>query len=324
MPKNRYYHYDHESCSFVEVKPDPKKRYARLSILTVSTVVLAFLWSLGYDYATGTPEELALQEENEVLQEQLMLNQRSIQDFSARLEEFAEIDQDLYRTMLGAEAISEDVRQAGVGGTDPYEEFNRFNTSDLLRTSAQQLDQLERQIRLQNESYRELAELAKAREDWLIQMPAIKPVNGRVTSGFGMRHHPILKVYRLHPGVDIPTPTGTPVYATGDGIVKKAGRNSGGYGIHIIIEHSQAGYQTLYGHLSKIPSHIRPGRRVKRGEQIGLSGNTGLSAAPHVHYEVRTLEGKLLNPVHFFALSMTPQQYNTLLAEMEKSTISLD
>ena len=123
--------------------------------------------------------------------------------------------------------------------------------------------------------------------------------------------------------MDIPVLRGTPVYATGDGIVEKAGY-SGGYGLRVLIRHPIAGYKTLYAHLSKIPAHIRPGRSVTRGEQIALSGNTGLSAAPHVHYEVQDLDGRKLNPIRFIAPSMTPQQYKALLAASEKSTISLD
>ena len=137
------------------------------------------------------------------------------------------------------------------------------------------------------------------------------------------RKHPILKITRMHKGLDIVVPTGTPVFATGDGVVKEAGRNAG-YGLNIVIEHPKAGYQTRYAHLSKIPSGMRPGRRVARGEQIGLSGNTGLSKAPHLHYEVLDLDGRALNPIYFFAPSMTPQQYRKLLAESESVGTSLD
>ena len=326
MPKNRYYHYDHESCSYVEVKPNRTRLYVQISAMAVSTFVLATLLAMGLDRTVESPQELALLEENAALQEQLDLTGQRIKEFALRLDNLSETDQNLYRLLLQADAIPEDVRQVGVGGTDPYEKFDRFSasTAELLRRSAQQLDQLERQMSLQNTSYRELSELAETRRLALDQLPAIMPANGKVTSPFGMRHHPILRIRKLHPGVDIPVDTGTPVFATGDGIVEKSEYNVNGYGYHIVISHPKAGYKTLYAHLSKIPDHIQPGRRVKRGERIGLSGNTGLSAAPHVHYEVHDLEGGRLNPIRFFAPSMTPQQYRALLAESEQASVSLD
>ncbi len=326
MPKNRYNHYDHETCSYVEVKPTRTRFYVNLSVMALGTLILGTLLAMGIDRTVKSPQELALQEENRVLQQQLDLTGQRIENFATRLEELSEADQDLYRLLLQADPISEDVRQVGVGGADPYEQFDRFSSSaaGLLRETMQQLDQLERQISLQNSSYRELSELAETRQLALNQLPAIMPANGKVTSGFGMRHHPILKIRKLHPGVDIPVDTGTPVYATGDGIVEKAEYNVNGYGYHVVVSHPKAGYKSLYAHLSKIPAHITPGRRVKRGERIGLSGNTGLSAAPHVHYEVHDMEGRRLNPIRFFAPSMTPQQYRALLVESEKATVSLD
>ena len=95
-------------------------------------------------------------------------------------------------------------------------------------------------------------------------------------------------------------------------------------GVHVVLEHRAAGYRTLYGHLSRIPSNIQPGRTVTRGQLIGYSGSTGRSRAPHLHYEVHTLDDQVLNPIRFFAPSMTPQQYNALLAPSEKSSVALD
>ena len=325
MPDNHYYHYDHETCSFVEVKPKRTRFYMQLSMVAVGAIVLTVLMVLGLDRVMESPQELSLQQENEALQQQLDLTGQRIEDFATALEQVSATDQTLYRLLLQADPISEDVRRVGVGGSDPYASFNRFSSSSaaLLKKTTQQLDQLERQFSLQMTSHRELMKLAIDHEQSLRQMPAIMPTNGKVTSFFGMRYHPILKVRKPHPGVDIPVLRGTAVYATADGIVEKAGYTNG-YGIRVVIRHPVAGYKTLYAHLSKIPPHIQPGRKVKRGEHIALSGNTGLSKAPHVHYEVHDLEGRKLNPIRFIMPSMTPQQYKLMLAEAEKSTISLD
>ncbi len=325
MSKNRYYHYDHESCSFVEVKPPRTRTYLHLSAAAVVVLVIAGALALVVDHFTKTPQELALLAENEALQEQLERTESRIDGVSARLEELSETDQSLYRVLLQSDPISEDVRQVGVGGTDPYEQFDRFSepTSDLLKETSTKLDQVERQLRLQSNSFRELSELAEEHEEWLAQMPALLPAAGKVVSGFGMRRHPILKISRMHKGIDVVVSSGTPVFATGDGVVVEAGRSTG-YGINVVIEHPVAGYRTRYAHLSRVAAGIHPGRKVTRGQQIALSGNTGLSKAPHLHYEVEDLEGQPLNPIYFFAPSVSPQEYRALLAAAEQSSISLD
>jgi murein DD-endopeptidase MepM/ murein hydrolase activator NlpD len=272
-----------------------------------------------------TQEEVALRDENDALREQLQTVEERMAGVSEELDDIAETDQELYRALLQAEPIPDDVRKVGVGGADPYESFDRFseNTSTLLRRTAEQMDQLERQVSLQNTSFRELSELAVMQEERMEELPAILPTDGPIVSSYGMRYHPILRVRKMHGGVDFLVSTGTPVMATADGVVSKAGYNSS-YGKHIIIEHEASGHKTLYAHLSEIPRTTRKGKRVKRGEQIGLSGNTGRSTGPHLHYEVRDKDGRVLNPVHFFTPSMTPQQYLTMLEETQRETTSLD
>ena len=325
MPQNRYYYYDHQSCSFEEVGPNRTKRVALGGAIFFASLVLAFGFAWLFDALLGTPQELSLQAENEALQQQLALVEERMDGFSAQLEELAQYDQRLYRTLLEAEPISEEVRRVGVGGADLYADYNRFGTAtrEMLRKTTRQLEQLERQVNLQNASYRELAKLAQDRSEWLVQMPAILPTDGPVVSGYGMRRHPILRVRKMHPGIDLLVVQGSPVYATGDGVVEKVGRNAT-YGKFVRLKHPATGYTTLYAHLSEIPKAIKTGRRVARGEQIALSGNTGRSSGPHLHYEVRDADDRTLNPIFFFAPSMTPQAYRTLLASSERTNVSLD
>ena len=325
MAKNRYYYYDEETFSFVELKPKRSKVIKKAAMLLLASVVLAGIISWGMDKVIGTPQELSLLEENEALQEQLSLVKDRMNEFSDQLSSLAEHDQELYRTILQADPISNDMRMMGVGGNDVYEQFDKFSptTSEILKETAAQLDELERKVNLQNHSYRELSSLAGKRSDWLLQMPAIPPVDGKITSGFGMRFHPILRIRRMHAGIDFLLREGTPVHATADGVVKKVGENSG-LGKYVELQHPATGYITVYGHLSSFPKGMRVGKKVERGEQIGLSGNTGLSSAPHLHYEVRDKNRKPINPLLFFLPSMTPDQYQELFADAESSTSSLD
>ena len=325
MAKNRYYYYDEETFSFVELKPRRSQALKKAGVLFMAASALALVLSWVFDLTVGTPQELALKDENRVLQTQLEHVKERMRDLSQELEHLSESDQELYRTILQAEPISEDLRQAGVGGTNPYAEFDGYSesTSRLLTETARQLDQLESQVNMQNQSYRELASLAEKRSSWLSQLPAILPAEGKVVSGHGMRMHPILKFRRMHHGIDILVPTGTPVYATGDGVIAESGRNSG-LGKYVKINHTATGFTSVYAHLSEISDEVKKGRSVSRGQEIGLSGNTGLSAAPHLHYEVRGKDGRSMNPVFFFHPSMTPEQYREKFAELDNAESSLD
>jgi murein DD-endopeptidase MepM/ murein hydrolase activator NlpD len=325
MAKNSYFYYDHDACSFVEVQKKTSRIVFRVGATIAGVLALALVFTLSMDHFIRTPQEVALMDENAALQLQLDSVRDRIANVSTELEGIRTTDEDLYRSLLQSEAIAEDVRSLGVGGTDPFEDFNKFSpaTADLLNDTSERIEQLERQIGLQSESFRELTKLAEDREDALIEMPAIVPSEGAVVSGYGMRFHPVLKVTRMHYGIDVAVWTGTPVVATGDGVIKAVGKGSS-LGYYVKIEHPAAGYTSVYGHLSKIPKNIRRGVKISRGDVIALSGNTGLTSAPHLHYEVHDKNGRALNPLAFIAPSMTPSQYQKLLEETQRSTVSLD
>lgn len=135
-----------------------------------------------------------------------------------------------------------------------------------------------------------------------VSVPSRAPVeDARLTSGFGMREHPVLGGRRIHKGVDLAAPRGTPIYAPADGVVAKAGPFSS-YGNFIEIEHG-ADMETRYGHLSKIA--VREGERVKKGELIGYVGSTGRSTGPHLHYEVR-VDGQAVDPMPYMKDHVAP------------------
>lgn len=326
MAKNKYYYYDHESCSFKEVEPKRSKRYAQAAATLALSVVMAGLLAWGMDAQwISTPEEAALEAENEALQEQVAEVDTRVKSFSKKLENLASTDRKLYRKLLQADPISEDVRRVGVGGSDPYEEYDRFDdrTARLMRQTERTLDRLERKMRLQEASYRKLTRMAEQHRVELAHLPALLPADGPVVSGFGLRDHPILKVEKMHAGIDVLLEKGSPITAPGKGIVRRVGF-SPSYGNVVEIEHEKTGYTTRYAHLSRTPDRIEEGYEVKRGETIAFSGNTGRSTGPHLHYEVRDTEGRAINPIYFFAPSMTPEQYRSMLQKAEQSGAAFD
>jgi murein DD-endopeptidase MepM/ murein hydrolase activator NlpD len=207
---------------------------------------------------------------------------------------------DEIRMIMGLEELGDDVRNVGIGGAkfdyDLAENILNPKTAEDLNHQLVMLDKLEREVKLELESYSDLIDTYYAKEDSIRHMPAMHPVlEGRITSDFGMRLHPIFKKYRKHPGIDFSAKKGTPIYAAADGVVKLA-RHNGGYGNCVFIDHLY-GFETRYGHMQKIL--VRHGQRVKRGEKIGLVGQTGIATAPHLHFEVH-YKGKEVNPKHYF------------------------
>ena len=182
---------------------------------------------------------------------------------------------------------------------------------------------LEREIVVQSQSFDELRRLASSRADRLSHIPAIQPVSElmlkQMASGYGRRVDPVYGTMKFHEGMDFACDVGTPVYATGDGTVKAADWHSG-YGNRIDIDHG-FGYLTRYAHLSKIS--VKPGQSVKRGDLIGLSGNTGKSTGPHVHYEVR-LKDVPQNPVNYYFYDLTPEEYAAMIEHAENAGHVMD
>lgn len=314
MNRKRKYYYNPETCSFEQVDRTWKDWGAHAGQIVGFALLLTvlFVWGLDRHWMTS-PEKQTLKAENAALERQLDRVNNRMTVLSARMDTLAKRDRSLYRQLFQVKPISEDVRQVGVGGVDPYKKFEKIgpDTQSLLRTTAQKLDKLERQMSLQKASYRELRRLAEQRQERLRQLPAIRPANGHIISAYGMRQHPVLKVRKMHPGVDFLLRRGTPVMATANGTVKRAER-SPSYGNVIEVRHPESGYRTRYAHLSDIPNDVYRGTTVQRGDTIGYSGDTGLSTGPHLHYEIHNQKGEALNPMHFFVPDMNPRNYRKL------------
>lgn len=320
MNQDPKYYYDPETCTFVKVERTWKDYLARAGQIVGLAVILTGLavWMLDVHWVT-TPQEKSLKVENKALERQLDRVSSRMSTISAQLDTLAKKDENLYRRLFQIEPISEDVRQVGVGGSDPYERFEQMeeDASSLLKTTAQKLDKVERQLSLQGASYEELSEVAEERHRRLTELPAIRPADGPIVSGYGMRQHPVLKVRKMHAGVDFLLRRGTPVVATGNGQIVRA-TSSPAYGNFVEVRHPRAGYITRYAHLSDIADEVRRGATVKRGDTIGYSGNSGRSTGPHLHYEVHNQSGQALDPMRFFVPDMTPEAYYELEERTEK------
>lgn len=286
------------------------------AIISVVFISLLSLWA-------GSPSEIALKEENSVLYEQLEETRDVIVELDQQISTISEADNELYRTMLGIDPIPQEERVAGVGGADMHSEYDAFQqeTSELLRWTAENVESLERRINIQKVSFNELKEHYNENQEKMGHIPAVKPVSGQVLSGFGMREHPVLGYKRHHDGIDFRARVGTPIYATGDGVIQQAGRR-GNYGIRIVIDHDY-GYQTKYAHLSEIADGIQPGAEIERGQKIAYSGNTGVTSGPHLHYEVYR-NNRPVDPLNYLFADLSPQEYREYRRIAEENPMSMD
>jgi murein DD-endopeptidase MepM/ murein hydrolase activator NlpD len=240
------------------------------------------------------------------------------------LTDLQERDDNIYRTIFEAEPLHSSIREAGVGGSDAYQDLEGMENSEIVINVKKRLDKIMKKIYVQSVSYDEVIKLAKSKEAMLASIPAIQPISNkdltRTASGWGYRIHPIYKIRKFHEGMDFTAPTGTDVYATGDGTILEAESTFRGYGNKIMIDHGY-GYKSLYGHLNEID--VKVGQKVKRGDVIGKVGNTGLSTAPHLHYEV-SINNEKVNPVNFYFNDLTAQEYENLIEISVKSGQTFD
>lgn len=309
MAENKHYIYDDDQCRFVPVEYNRKERYLHtFSIWLISSIVFACVGLAVLSQNVGTPAELALKAENGVLTNQLELTKTSIIDLESELEGIASMDNEMYRSVLGMDPIPEEQRQPGTGGSDIYSEFDLYSedAAEILKWTASKIDNLERRVNVQKMSFNEIQEYYNNNQERLKHVPAIRPVDGILLSGYGMRVHPVFKYKRKHEGVDFRADVGTELFATGDGVVKYASRN-GNYGNLLVIDHG-FGFETRYAHLSGYAEEIQVGTEVKRGDLVAYSGNTGLTNGPHLHYEVY-LDGEPTDPLNYLFADVTPEEY---------------
>lgn len=322
MAKKTHFYYDSGRCEFVPIEYDLKKKIIHsLSFWLINGIVLATFGIAILTNYVGTPAEIVLQDEKEALVKQLKRAESSIIDIEKQLQIISELDNEMYRTILGLDPVTEDLRRGGTGGTDLYSHFDYYSaeTSEILRSTTSKLDQLERRLGVQKVSFDEVKNYYNTNQQRLKSIPAIRPVNGIIISGYGMRIHPVLRYKRMHEGIDFRADINTEVHATGDGIIKFAGRK-GTYGNLIEVDHG-FGFVTRYAHLSSFADGLRAGKEIKRGELIGYSGNSGLTEGPHLHYEV-LVKNRHIDPLNYLIADVTPEEY--LLFRQSESPPSIE
>lgn len=314
MAKIKYY-YDTETCKYERVKTKTSDIVLNgLGILAFIMIAAAGLMILYINYF---PSPKTIVQENRLAEQQFFISKltRDVENLDAILQGIEKRDDNIYRVVLGAEPIDSSIRRAGVGGSDRYADIREKEiiNEDMVIELNKKVDMLRRKLYIESKSQDELVKLAENKEKLYAAIPAIQPISNKqlmaLASGFGLRTHPIYKVRKMHSGIDFAASIGTPIYATADGKVISVDTKYSGYGKVVEIDHG-FGYHTRYAHMHGFA--VRNGQSVRRGDLVGYVGNTGLSTAPHLHYEV-LINGKQVDPVHYFYNDLTPAEYEKVL-----------
>ncbi|MCW4469528.1 M23 family metallopeptidase [Flavobacterium sp. MFBS3-15] len=325
MAKVKYY-FDTENLAYRKIKTKLSKKIGVVLLFLTAAALFGFLCFvalLNTPYFE-TPKDRLQAREIENMKIRYEILNRKMEEVEEVLANVEDRDNNIYRTYFNTTPIPEEQRKAGFGGVNRYKDMEGYNNSELVINTTKRLDVISKELVVQSKSLDEIAKLAKDKEKLLASIPAIQPVKNEdlrmMASGFGYRSDPFTKIRKFHAGMDFSARTGTPIFATGDGVVVVADNKMSGYGNRIVIRHG-FGYETLYGHMSKFKA--KAGQKVKRGDIIGYVGSTGRSEAPHLHYEVHK-NGEVINPINFYYGNISAKEYILISKLANQENQSLD
>ena len=284
---------------------------------------MAILYYFGFSIFFDTPIEYQMKHSTDKLRSEYTKLSQRYDTLNMVLSNISQRDDNVFKILFEATPYdfdSDDMNKLALRHENLLSNTSRELKDELsLRTT-----KLEDKLKELNHSYHALQERVEVSKDNLDHIPSIQPIINNqltlLTASYGMRMHPFYKTLQSHQGVDYAIPEGSSIFATADGVVDKVSLRNSTSGQTISIKHGN-GYETLYCHLSK--SRVVRGQHVKRGDIIALSGDTGLSLAPHLHYEIR-YNGMRVDPIHYFFMELTPEEYQRIIRIAQSGMQSFD
>lgn len=322
MAKRIYYIYNPDTDNFERAFPSIGDRLKRLAVFTTMTCMVGGLLFAIFYFWLASPSERNLRQENARLKTQSQILNRRLDNALMVMSDLQKRDDNFYRVLMQMEPMSRSQRVAGVGNENRYSKLSRMGDAQLMTQLNRNMDLLERQIYAQTVSFNQIEDAYLQQREKLNHIPSVIPLRqGEYTlaAGFGYRRDPVYGFSKYHEGLDLVAAAGQPVMATANGAVVEAGRRAA-YGNFVMLDHGY-NYETRYAHLKEVA--VEAGDTVRRGDIIGYVGSTGQSSTPHLHYEVR-YKDKPENPVNYFFMDLTPEQYDEMLNITENSGKLLD
>lgn len=318
MPSSKKYRLNPETLLYEIEKASMKTRFRKVVAVAFSSLLmmLCYLWLFTKVLGIEMPKTTLLKMRNAEWVARIELINRELDRYEATLEGLRLRDDQIYRNIFGLDTISLSVRNSGFGGPNRYAGLDVLGPNSLLRSTIVRMDYMTKKTYIQSKSFDDILAYARRADDRVSCIPAVMPLNPdpstyRKSSPFGYRTDPFTSAVKMHTGFDFSCPQGNPVYVTGDGVVEEVSFKLRGYGNSVVVDHG-FGYKTRYAHLRTID--VVEGMKLKRGERIGESGNTGRSSGPHLHYEV-ILRGSFVNPVNYLDFDMPVDEYMAMVKQ---------
>lgn len=309
-----------ERGKILKFRPEEWSRGKRIVVKLLIAMVIAAASNILISLVSDTPKMSSIRRENKRLENKYRILRGKIASAERTLSDIKHRDQYVYRPILGIDTLNIPEVYSDYRDTK-YERYALDEYyGELTHDAWLRMDRLTRKIYYASLCLDSTQKLAQEKAEYSNIIPSIWPIDRtklrKISSLFGMRHHPTMGIMRMHDGVDLTAPVGTSVYATADGTISIS-RVMGGYGDIIEVNHGY-GYTTRYAHLSA--RHVKEGDKVTRGQVIGDVGNTGTSTGAHLHYEVR-YRNSPVNPVHYFDKDMSEESYKEVMKQIEDRLI---
>ena len=299
------------------------KGVGRRSLRLLAWLGAAILYYIVFSLLFDTPAEYALRHSTDRLKAEYKVLSERYDSLALVVENVAERDRNIFAILFDSEPydFASEYNQERI---ELHESLLEKSNREMTASLKVSLDELERKIGQLEASYSTLNESISSLGSSLNNIPSIQPVTNHeltlLTAAYGTLMHPFYRTLQNHQGVDYAVAEGTRIFATADGIVKEVKGKNSTSGITVVIDHRN-GYTTSYSHLQSVK--VKRGRKVQRGDIIALSGNSGLSLAPHLHYEVRH-NGMRVDPTHYFFMELTPDEYQRILRIAQSGMQSFD
>ncbi len=301
------------------IRKGKNRRALQLLAWFGAAVLYYVIFSLLFD----TPAEYELRHSTDRLKQEYDTLLEEYDSLAVVVENVVERDRNIFAIMFDSEPydFESEYNNQRVELHESLLEKSSREMAEMLESS---LNDLEQKVTTLETSYSELDDALRLLGSKRNNIPSIQPITNHeltlLTAAYGTLMHPFYRTLQPHQGVDYAIPEGTRIFATADGIVKEVKGKNSTSGITVVIDHRN-GYTTSYSHLQSVK--VKRGRNVQRGDIIALSGNSGLSLAPHLHYEVRH-NGTRVDPIHYFFMELTPDEYQRIVRIAQSGMQSFD
>jgi len=314
------YVYNAKTCRYEPVVIDSQIVLRRLGRFLGISFMIGVVSLLVFNANYPSVDETLLISKNKSLKNDWEVLDKKLEIAARELSALEQTDDHNYRVILDLEPLAQSVREAGVGGR---EKENANIPYPIIKRGYEKAEKIKNRLDIETQSFEQLDKELAYKERMWASRPAIQPISNTdltyLHTTYGMRQHPILGYWRPHKGLDFTAPKGSPIYATGDGVIEEA-HYSTSFGNVVYINHN-FGFETRYAHMTEYI--VKKGEQVKRGQVIGYVGNSGLSVATHLHYEV-LFKGQQINPINFFQRDLNNKEYEKLVELGGIATTSLD